>query len=154
MRLASHSLLLLITLAALAAGCNLRSAKEAQAHDDLLAQQIHVQAFEPMVACSKAATAYFNNMDQDADIRYGYSNHYNIRLNKCFVILISEGKADDGSAYSSSSFVDLYEHLVSGHFTSWTRDGAQAHTPACDFTGATCKTRADFDALIKPLMTQ
>jgi hypothetical protein len=152
MRLASHSLLLLITLAALAAGCDLRSAQEAQAHDDLLAQQIHVQAFEPMVACSKAADDYFNTIVKD--LTYNYSNHYNIPLNKCFMVLTSQGKANDGSVFSSVILVDLYEHVLSGRFTAWTRNDVQSRTPICEFTDATCKTRADFDALVKPLMTQ
>jgi len=68
------------------------------------AQQMQNDEFTLQARCAKAARQFFNEIKEKLADNAHFENHYNIRLNKCFVRLY-EGPIYD---QTSNSFMSIY----------------------------------------------
>jgi hypothetical protein len=84
-----------------------------------------------------------------------YTNHYNVKLNKCFILLrtiiIDKGKGDDrGDMFVAKTLSDINENKEYGSFSKF-----QKERPSyCKVVEKQCNSEAEWEALIKPYMEE
>ena len=79
----------------------------------------------------------------DAHNIYDYENHYNTRLNKCFIVETTTTFAK-GATIKTIIFSDVNENKGYGTFDPIT----------CEVEGKTCHSLQEWQALIKPYMEE
>jgi hypothetical protein len=68
------------------------------------------QQIDPQTKCADTASKYFTSKGDKRGSEYNYENHYNTKLNKCF-ILVSYFNMDDDSLV-----IDLYDAVEGKHY--------------------------------------
>lgn len=114
---------------------------------------VHAQGrreiYELQERCGKRAEQIFEK-DFPADARKGsegFENHYNVRLNRCFMLeentIIS---TDQGKTYSTKllTLIDINDNKIYGSFSPLN----------CDVRETKCHSELEFRALIRPLMEE
>lgn len=76
---------------------------------------------------------------------YLYENHYNKKLNKCFMTI-----NDEGSVGSVKTLMDVNENKLYGNM----RVNQEGKIMSCRVFNKTCTLTEDWDTLIKPYMTE
>lgn len=76
---------------------------------------------------------------------YLYENHYNKKLNKCFMMI-----NDEGSVGSVKTLMDVNENKLYGSM----RVNQEGKIMSCRVLNKTCTLTEDWDTLVRPLMTE
>jgi len=109
--------------------------------------QSRKEIYELQERCGKSATEMFDR-DFPKEDRKGlevFENHYNVRLNKCFILeentLITR---EQGKTYQTKLLTldDVQDNKVDGSFSSLN----------CDVQETKCRNEQEFRALIRPYM--
>jgi hypothetical protein len=159
----------LLTCCTLAAGCDAsRISKLEKENADLKAKvekQGVVVDYDLQTKCAQDARTWFKeNWSADKDtILLNYTNHYNAKLNKCFVLVEDHynshfaGPGDD-SWTNDIDLTDVYErstyaHFAKKHYTHRKPDlNTQEEVITCDVLGKKCETAVEFNNLISQYM--
>ncbi len=122
-----------------------------------LSPNVHAQSakedLELQAMCSKKAEEFYKkNPPQNS--MYQYQCHYNKKLNKCF---ISIADASQLSAFwsNSDSLYDVFENKSIGYYQQILKKGQHYYdTPPadCEVAKETCKSKEEYDRLVKPYM--
>ncbi len=115
--------------------------------------------------CSRDARAWFNeNWSRDKDtILLDFTNHYNKKLNKCFVLVEyhynSNFAGNGGSSWTNDMEIsDVYENAKYGrfgenHYTYWKPTAStSSQVISCELLDQKCKTVQEFEQLVRPYM--
>lgn len=121
--------------------------------------------YDLQAKCSKDARGWFNeNWSRDKDtILLDFSNHYNTKQNKCFILVEyhynSTFAGPGGSSWTNDmTLTDVYENVkyaefVQNHITNWKPEySLREEVITCDVQGDKCKTVDEFNNLIRPYM--
>lgn len=100
--------------------------------------------------CSEKAKEFFDNYDAGVSTKDKYSNHYNEKLDKCFVLMATynEGKA----GYVEGNYLyNVYENISVGY-----KAGFKGEKPySCNVGESNCDwNNEEWGKLIKPYMEE
>ena len=110
------------------------------------------EEYELQERCKKGAAEFVQGKEYKDLIRTGdayYTNHYNRKLNKCFVVIYSTNVI-------GQNYIDLWdinEHKRCGHFVSSLVDPLNAAAD-CTVLGNPCKSKSEWDSLVKPYVEE
>lgn len=113
--------------------------------------------YELKKKCGEEAARYFSDMygngikktDTYKSI-ISYKNHYNKKKNTCF-ILISDITFYNDKSLGPLKIIDLIDVHDNDRIAQLADDKKNI---GCEFAGVGCKSKEEFDRLIKPYMTQ
>lgn len=89
----------------------------------------------------------FDDKEHSGSIFYKY--HYNKKMKKCFILFNEHGyKRSDDKLYGRKSLLDINEMKQYGLFYNI------GTSTVCDVLGKKCKSEGEWDALVKPFMTE
>jgi hypothetical protein len=126
-----------------------------------------VRDLDLQAKCAKDARAWFNenwSSSRDKDtVLLDFTNHYNVKLNKCFILVEFHYKSHFADAGGDSwtnniELTDVYENNQYGRFAEnhYTYLKPQFRTERevinCDAKDGECKTLDDFQNLTRPYM--
>ena len=95
--------------------------------------------------CKKSCEEWFSSYQQKHDEeRVTYKNHYNKRLNKCFILL-------NNLDYRLKNLRVINENEIYGSFLTRLQDGKIV---ACDVLENKCNSEKEWDSLVKPYMEE
>lgn len=130
-------------------------------------QQSAAANFELQAKCSKDAKSWFgqNWSPEKTTILLNYTNHYNTKQNKCFILVEHHNGANLPPAIGFSwanimVLYDVYEnaeyaHFSENHYTYYKpriRNGDEV--VECDVGDQKCKTGDEFNNLVRPYMSE
>jgi len=110
--------------------------------------------------CYKQSLQYFNASNEASDelriITNTFTNHYNQKLNKCFIESTSTytSRKTWDTVLVSIILSDPYEDKIYWSYSEWQRlhtEKEPSFTIQCEIKW-TCNSRKDFDEYIKPFM--
>jgi hypothetical protein len=110
------------------------------------------QLYELRNECGKSA-AEFTKRFKLCDGKGGYENHYNTKLNVCFIYMTASCSSDKGDEFYTASLIDVDENK---NYASYI-DGGKLENgkPAwCYVQNMKCKNLLEFQELIKPYMNE
>ena len=99
--------------------------------------------------CSKETEIYFNK-EYGKDGYFSYTNHYNKKLNKCFMLLSHIGVTEK---ITSETLNDHFENKEYGDFHESFKNGSP-EVIYCKFLDKHCTSRNEWDSLVKPYMEE
>jgi hypothetical protein len=111
--------------------------------------------------CAKRARDEFRDLGWEKDPFASFTNHYNEKLNKCFMLIENtDAKTTPGAIYTNRGLYDAFERKSFGEYMRSTADGKkywEAKPFVCNVTqpsgeSVTCKSPDEFDELIKIYM--
>jgi hypothetical protein len=111
--------------------------------------QSRKEVYELQERCGRRAEQIFEK-DFPANDRKGletFENHYNVRLNKCFILEDNTVfTADAGKSYKSKllTLIDVNDNKIFASFSPLN----------CDIGSTKCRSEEEFRALIRPLMEE
>lgn len=160
----------LLTWCALLVGCDAdRIAKLEKENADLKAKvekRSAVVDYDFQAKCSKDARAWFNeNWSADKDtILLTFVNHYDAKLNKCFVLVEYHYKSDfarpGGNSWTNEMrLTDVYQnaklaYFAESHVTNWKPEySLRNEVISCNVLDKECKTGDEFNNLVSHYMT-
>ena len=119
-------------------------------------QRTSARNFEMQQKCAVEASKFFKQYAGEETALNGYSNHYNIKLNKCFILTNITFKVPGGSDYiTGSSLKDVLENKDFGEYASQTQLG-QGTCLIYEFgkenIQTQCKSKEEFDNLVEQYM--
>jgi hypothetical protein len=116
---------------------------------------------ELQAQCTKQAAIAFKESGWEKEQMAGYENHYNERLNKCFVIMQNtDVKSTPGQIITSRFLSDAFEGKNLGNYF-WESDRKKKYWEVAPFTcdvtvpsgeKKTCKSSDEFEELLKVYM--
>jgi len=123
--------------------------------------QLRVTLWDQEQQCSKRAEAIFNesNWGGPEVFSSGYENHFNQKLNKCFMLVTVNSNGLDGSLFFSKTLFDVNAGTQSslGHWNKQVPRGVADYSVkpfACGMLDEYCQTDEEFDAFVKTYMEQ
>jgi hypothetical protein len=159
-------------LAILLVGCDLpeRVSRLEKQSQDLQAEVAKVRAtsdYDLQAKCSKDARVWFNeNWSRDKDtVLLDYSNHYNKKLNRCFISVEYHYDSNLGGPNASLwvndiTMWDVYENNKFGNFDEnhfiYFKPAIRPedNVVRCEVYGQKCKTVDEFNNLVRPYMSE
>lgn len=114
--------------------------------------------YELQERCGKRAEERFktevgNNISSDKDFAYssGYTNHYNTKLNKCFILVTTTSYPKDrkGNMIGMKNLYDINENKEYASFVT-----VKEKITDCRVLDKDCKSEGEWDMLIKPYMEE
>lgn len=159
----------LLACSFLVAGCDAdRIAKLEKENADLKAmveKQNAAAAYDLQAKCSKDARMWFNeNWSSDKDtILLDFTNHYNVKQNKCFILVEyhynSRLAGPGGDSWTNDmNLYDVYENsryaqFDENHYTYWKpKYSTGDEVITCEVSGTQCKTGQEFNNLVGQYM--
>ena len=133
-----------------------------------LAKQNAAQDFDLQAKCSKDARTWFNvnwsdtSRSKDTNL-LDFTNHYNGKLNKCFIVVEWHYKSifGDPGAGSWTNDMNLYDVYENAQYARFSENHNTFYKPlihvqdqviGCDVQGQKCKTIDEFSNLLRPYM--
>jgi len=114
------------------------------------------EEFELQERCGKRAEEWFKSewgngisSDKDGQTRASYRNHYNSKLNKCFVLLTSAIYEKDRTSYTDMELFDVNEQKGYGSF--WEKFGV-GQPQSCEVGNVPCLSEKEWNSLVTPYM--
>ena len=116
-----------------------------------------MESFALQEKCAKNAEEFFNYFVTDLTKRQTdeFSNHYNLKLNKCFV-LITHYMGNAHGMYTQDLY-DAVEKKVYGSYAWQSQDGKkfwEVPPITCEMLGKTCFSEDEFNAFVKDYMQE
>jgi hypothetical protein len=91
----------------------------------------------------------------------GYTNHYNKKLDKCFVLISSTifthtAKGQDQTQFSQNVFNAIEQKEIGSYYSNMVKEGSswKNHVNSCKVGDTICHSKTEFEALIKPYMEE
>lgn len=110
-------------------------------------QDISSQNMLLQESCTKSVNEFINN---NKECFYGpirnYTNHYNKKLNKCFVSLVGSYNGGDTFGYVLTDVNENKDYGMYGQFNGKTRD--------CYVGDVSCVSESEWKVLIRPYMEE
>jgi hypothetical protein len=121
------------------------------------AVQASVKDYQLQRECASDAKAFFDYFETDMRMKSNdeYSNHFNARLGKCFV-LITHGITGVNDIYSKTLF-DAVERKEYGHYWWQSKPGKkywEVPPLQCTKQEAQCQSQEEFDTWLKSFMEE
>ena len=94
--------------------------------------------------------------NKDGTMMVNYTNHYNRKLNKCFVLVAGmsipkDKETKDKQGFSTDKTLwDINENKQYGGFFKFSEGGLMQ----CEVLGKHCNSESEWDALVKPYMEE
>ncbi len=109
-------------------------------HNNLVVMQLQKK-------CSNETERFFRKEYGKKELS-GYVNHYNRKMNKCFILISSPEVA------SKTIYETLYDHFENKEYGSFysSIDGRQ--NVICNMLGTHCKSYDEWQSLVKPYMEE
>jgi hypothetical protein len=113
--------------------------------------------YELQEKCGKQSKEYFEKeygqgirvYDGGQSETITFQNHYNEKLNKCFIILTTKGFIkNEVKSYYKKSLFDINENNEYGFFYMTTTSFI------CNLFGKKCNSEQEWDSLVKPYMEE
>jgi hypothetical protein len=121
--------------------------------------------YDLQAKCSRDARVWFNeNWSRDKDtVLLDFTNHYNKKLNKCFIVVEYHYNSNfagtgGGSWTNDMELSDVYENSKYGrfgenHYTYWKPTvTSSSEVISCELLDQKCKTIEEFNGLLRPYM--
>ena len=118
------------------------------------------EEYELQDKCGQRTSEFFkkeygNGIDNSKDgiMMSGYQNHYNKKLNKCFILITSKDHPKDKKmdVLLMKNIYDFNENKEYGSFSKFRKDV----TPSdCNVLEKTCNSEQEWDSLVKPYMEE
>lgn len=111
------------------------------------------EEYELQERCAKSAAEAFRKWyESETPLRH-YTNHYNKKLNKCFILVIETTLPKDkkDSPSISKLLIDVNEQKEYGSFFMFTRN---KEIMDCKVLGKPYSSESEWDALVKPYMEE
>jgi hypothetical protein len=160
----------LLACCVLLAGCDGdRVAKLEKENADLKAKvekQNPVVVYDLQAKCSKDARIWFNeNWSRDKNtILLDFTNHYDAKLNKCFILVEYHYKSDfagpGGNSWTNDmSLTDVQQnaklaYFAENHITNWKPEySLRNEVISCNVLDKECKTGDEFNNLVSDYMS-
>jgi hypothetical protein len=111
------------------------------------------QIYELKTACGKSAFEYYVKYKL-CDGHGNYINHYNVKLNSCFIHMMASCKTDNNSdIFWTESLIEVNENKEFGSYIGDVK--LIGDKPAmCNVENKQCKSRVEFIELVKPYMSE
>jgi len=117
-------------------------------------------AYELQHECRKSAEEYFSkeigagiNETDDRIFITTSENHYNSRLNKCFILIkskaIYKAPAEKSNSYEDILLQELSENSLYGHYRGYTHSKKSSF---CNIRDWKCESKEQFEKKVKFLM--
>jgi hypothetical protein len=95
--------------------------------------------------CKKSCEEWFSDYQQKHDEeRVSYKNHYNKRLNKCFILV-------NNLDYRLKNLKVINDNEIYGSFLARQQDGKIV---TCDVLEKKCNSEKEWDSLVKPYLEE
>jgi hypothetical protein len=116
--------------------------------------------YELQERCGKTASEVFKkeygsglSSDENATRTSDYTNHYNAKLNKCFIVIreTTFTKNKEIGWYLNRFLIDVNENKEYGSFAKFQKE---LKPQSCVVGVRQCSSEAEWDALIKPYMEE
>jgi len=117
--------------------------------------------YELQNRCGKSAATFFekrfgtgNKYDDFGQTISTYTNHYNKKLNKCFILVDEFIFPNDKKKFHMSkgqTLFDVIENKYYGFFGTGCSDDSMS---PCEMLNKDCNSEAEWDALVKPYMEE
>lgn len=93
------------------------------------------------------------NTDKDGNWMYSYQNHYNRKLNKCFILVTSTHYPNDKKygIFSLKEVFDINENKSYGTFSRYSKNVTGME---CKVLEKICQSGEEWDLLVKPYMEE
>jgi hypothetical protein len=110
--------------------------------------------------CGKRCEEYFrkeygngSNNTYSGQMMSGYQNHYNKKLNKCFIIITNTSIPNDKETdvLLMKSIYDFNENKSYGDFDKYNKKNNPEH---CNVLDKKCESESEWDSLVKPYMEE
>lgn len=121
------------------------------------------EQYELQERCSKRAEELFKKecgnyivSNEAGTTMSNYTNHYNRKLNKCFILVTQTSIPKDKEAMEKwgvstyKTLWDINENKLYGSFFKFSKDGLTD----CEVLGKHCSSEYEWDALVKPYMEE
>jgi hypothetical protein len=135
----------------------------------LTATTASAQSLEQQAICAKQAKVAYDQYNNDPSnafgllkpITSGYENHYNTKLNKCFIAIESVDQMGEESL-TTAVLMDAFEHRIYANYSWSTRVDKKWEVPpptTCDLIPSTkdqthCSSKAEYDAFVAKYMEE
>ena len=124
---------------------------------NVTAQQVPAatEAYELQERCGKQAEEIFKKEPRSTDEDYrtlvhSYTNHYNKKLNKCFILFKDTGFYKK-ETHISSTISDVNENKDYGTYFKTVKNKKPF---LCNVNGKYCNSEGEWEALLKPFMEE
>lgn len=111
--------------------------------------------------CGKRAEEYFKreygngiSNTKDGQSMTVYTNHYNKKLNKCFILLTTTNVTYKDKKVSSSTFRSLYDINENKEYGIFFKRDNDNFVFECKVSDKVCNSEDEWEALIKPYMEE
>jgi hypothetical protein len=111
------------------------------------------EEYELQERCAKSAADSFKKLYRNEGILTHYSNHYNKKLNKCFILMISTTLPKVKQEHPSLSKL-LYDVNEQKEYASFFMFTDSKEIINCTVLGRPCSSQSEWDTLIKPYMEE
>lgn len=140
------SVLIVFTISFIFVGCNNIQTRKEQSKEDYNSQE----------KCGKRCHEFFHKKygdgkknDESEYSHSTYQRHYNQKLNRCFILVTSRGYTKtDTKTYNNKSLFDINEDKEFGVFED------KKTSFLCILSGKKCKSKEEWDLLVKPYMEE
>jgi len=113
--------------------------------------------YELQERCGKRCEDFIEREYRTKGVYVKYENHYNRKLNRCFVLIKQDYTSKDENNNSMTHHIeDLYdvnEHKYYGHYSGFW-DDIQDDSISCKVLDKRCKSKVEWNSLVKPYMTE
>ena len=117
------------------------------------------KSFELQRECAKQAEAFIDYWEKDPQSKLNdeFSNHYNVKLNKCFVLITQYPKHPGGSVDNifEKYLFDAIEKKLYGQYGWAPQEGKkywEVPPLVCTMLDQTCQSEAEFEAFVNRYM--
>lgn len=115
------------------------------------------EEYELQERCSKRAEELFRKEYGNETMSNYYTNHYNRKLNKCFILVTETSIHEDketreklGVSSTYKTLLDINENKEYGGFFKFSKGGLMQ----CEVLGKHCNSESEWDAFVKPYMEE
>ena len=115
------------------------------------------EIYELQEKCGKQATALFKkeygtgyDKSEAGTLISSFTNHYNVKLNKCFVLINSNSVSkSNNDTLIMKDLWDINDNKNCGSMVRWRK---QNNPMNCSVDNRICKSEGEWDSLVKPYM--
>jgi len=138
-------------------GCSSTFCKPEKAEIDSLNKQISSMNLDLQEKCAKQSSTFFKE-NYTFEKKTGetwlndYENHYNKKLNKCFIQIEQHYITSDMST-KSKALIDVFENKSLGGYSSLTKNSEEKMID-CNVENNFCKSEFEFKNLVKSYMEE
>ena len=131
-------------------GCNQNPTKEQSS----ISEKKIKEEYDLQERCGKQCEEFFKDeygngvIDEEGELeKTNYQYHYNKKLNKCFIVLTTNGLVkNDNKIYKIKVFIDVNENQDYGSFYNI------GTFTICNVLDKKCISESEWDLLVKPYM--